>query len=103
MKMYNLIIKASIMACIICSTGSFASNYVECYDCSSEEMKSIALTWAKNNISDSEARNNVRKDVHLINILDNDVESYQVHFNLFKYQPLYPVHTFLLVRELILP
>ncbi|WP_144204422.1 hypothetical protein [Shewanella sp. KCT] len=53
-------------------------------------MKSIALTWAKNNISDSEARSNVHKDVHLINILNNDAESYRVHLQLVQMPPPLP-------------
>ncbi|WP_434952874.1 hypothetical protein ACRWQL_06965 [Shewanella sp. HL-SH4] len=90
MKFYTLITKICIMAFIMFSTSSYANNYVECYDCSSEEMKSIALTWAKNNISVSEAQNNVRKDVHLINILNNDAESYRVHLQLVQIPPPLP-------------
>ncbi|WP_144209226.1 hypothetical protein [Shewanella donghaensis] len=87
MNFNRLLMKVCFIACMIFSANIYANNYVECYDCSSEEMKSVALTWAKNNISDSEARNNVRKDVHLINILDNNVESYQVHLQLVQVPP----------------
>ena len=55
-----------------------AENYVECYQCSNSDTKSSADSWANMHVSQREADRRVTKDIHIIDLYNKLVTSYNV-------------------------
>lgn len=63
---------------ILLSTEVVADNYVECYDCTSTEMTMAARGWTDKNMTVSESLKGVTKNVNVIDIVKNKIETYNV-------------------------
>lgn len=76
-KNQSLAIMLTIFAAS-CSSVASAEAYLECNDCSQTQINQKALTWVFTNISESEAKNNIEKIVHVIDTSKTEVQSFQV-------------------------
>ena len=73
---------------LLLSTEVIANIYVECYDCTSAEMLSASTRWGDENLTKSDFMKGITKDVHVINIIDNKIETYNVKLILMHQQPM---------------
>ncbi|WP_029790860.1 hypothetical protein [Vibrio harveyi] len=56
-----------------------AGEYLECQNCSSVEMSILADNWGLKNISDNDAENNLKKELHIVDLINLRSESYLIY------------------------
>lgn len=86
----NLFVFTAATVLMLYSNIALSDNFIECYACTVNDMHNKANTWAINNITPTEAQQKQVKDVHIINILDNEIKSFRVSLRLTALPPPFP-------------